>query len=338
MRSSDIVIITDAWYPQINGVVRTLEATRKELIAMGRDVTLITPEHYVTIPCPLYPEIRLSINAWRRLPRMLEALQPRHIHIATEGPLGYSARRYCRARGLRFTSSFHTRFPEYLYEYMRVPLGLSYRALRAFHAPSAALFVATPTLKSDLEARGFTHAALWSRGVDTSVFYPRDEREFLAYPRPIYLYVGRVAPEKNIEAFLSLSLNGTQLVVGDGPQRASLQQAYPQAVFVGAKQGEELARYYAASDVFVFPSKSDTFGLVMLEALACGTPVAAYPVMGPRDVLTDPKVGAMHEDLAVACARALTLDRDACAAYARRFSWSACAARFAELLLPTQAA
>lgn len=334
MRKADIVIVSDAWYPQVNGVVRTLDAVRQALAMQGRDVTLLTPENDTTIACPLYPEVRLSLNAWQRIPKQLESLQPRYIHIATEGPLGLAARRYCRRHGYAFTSSYHTKFPEYLNDWLGLPKNLSYYWLRRFHDAAHTLLVATPSLQQELTARGFEHTALWSRGVDTTLFRPIAPREsLLCYPRPILLSVGRVSSEKNLDAFLRLPISGTKLVVGDGPKREALQRAYPDAVFVGAQQGEALARYYAGSDVFVFPSKSDTFGLVMLEALACGTPVAAYPVPGPLDVITDPKVGALDWDLAAAITRALTLPRDACVAFAHNYSWQACAARFSELLV-----
>ena len=339
MRASDIVIVSDAWAPQVNGVVRTLEAVRSELIARGRDVTMITPDRFATVPCPLYPEIRLSINAMWKLPRYLAALKPRHIHIATEGPLGVVARRYCLRHGLRFTTSYHTRFPEYLKQYIGLPTRLSYPWIRRFHNAADTMLVATPTLKRELEEKGFRNITLWSRGVDMALFRPHPEHTaLLSYPRPIMLYVGRVSSEKNIEAFLSLPLPGTKLVVGDGPQRAAFMAKYPDAVFVGAQHGAALAQYYAGSDVFVFPSKSDTFGLVLLEALACGTPVAAYPVTGPCDVIASPKVGVLDHDLAQAVRGALSLHRQDCVAYTQGFSWQACAAAFEASLLEAQTA
>ena len=333
-----ILIISDAWYPQTNGVVRTLDTVGRELRTMGHDVRMITPDQFKSVPCPTYPEIRLSYNAWGTLPAKMDAAPADHVHIATEGPLGIAARSYCLKRGIRFTTSFHTRFPEYLYERFRLPTGLAYRGLRYFHNAGEATMIATPTLLNELRARGFSKVAQWSRGVDTELFQPIEHHDTLFnYPRPIHLYVGRVAVEKNIEAFLALNLKGTKLVVGDGPQMASLQKRFPDAVYVGRKEGKELASYYAGSDVFVFPSLTDTFGLVMLEALACGTPVAAYPVTGPVDVIHDPSIGVMDKDLAKAVEKALALKRGDCVRFAHNHSWSRCAARFFELLVPAQA-
>lgn len=335
MRSSDIAIVSDAWYPQINGVVRTLDSVRRELTRAGTTVTMVTPEQFRTVACPTYPEIRLSVDAWLKVASLLDTLNPRHIHIATEGPLGIAARRYCKRRGLAFTTSFHTRFPEYLYQRFRTPTSWSYRWLNRFHAPASTVMVASPSLLAELKGRGFANVRLWSRGVDTDLFKPYDHFEtLLNYPRPIYLYVGRISVEKNLEAFLSLTLPGTKLVVGDGPYLAPLRQQFPDTVFTGKKQGEQLAHYYAGSDVFVFPSVTDTFGLVMLEAMACGTPVAAYPVTGPVDVVRDPAVGVLDNDLLVAIYKALQLKRTDCARYAARFSWENCARQFAELLVP----
>ncbi len=330
-----ILIVSDAWYPQTNGVVRTLDTVGRELRGFGHTVIMITPDQFKSVPCPTYPEIRLSYNAWSTLPAKMDAAMADHIHIATEGPLGLAARRYCLKSGRHFTTSFHTRFPEYLYERFYFPTGLAYRWMRHFHNAGQATMVATPTLQKELIARGFTKTALWSRGVDTALFQPLEAYETLFnYPRPILLYVGRIAVEKNIEAFLSLTHPGTKLVVGDGPQMASLQKRFPDAVYVGRKEGKELASYYAGSDVFVFPSHTDTFGLVMLEALACGTPVAAYPVTGPVDVICDPTIGAMDQNLEAAVAKALTLRRDDCVAFARNHSWARCAERFFEMLVP----
>ena len=334
MPCSDIAIVSDAWHPQINGVVRTLDTVRAELEGAGREVTMITPDRFRSVACPTYREIRLSMDAWYKLPRLLDRHHPAHIHIATEGPLGMAARRYCLKRGLRFTTSFHTRFPEYLLRMFGIPQCLTYRFLRRFHGSAAAMLVSTQSMREELQRHGFTNAAPWTRGVDTALFRPLDSREgVLNYPRPIHLYVGRVSKEKNIDAFLSLPLAGTKLVVGDGPQLAELRQKYPQAIFAGSKHGEELMRYYAGSDVFVFPSRTDTFGLVMLEALACGTPVAAYPVTGPKDVIRDPAVGVLDEDLSRAIAKARTLNRAACVRYAEAFSWKRCATMFAESLV-----
>ncbi|MBX9726064.1 MAG: glycosyltransferase family 1 protein [Rickettsiales bacterium] len=329
-----IALISDAWFPQVNGVVRTLDTVRAELVAMGHTVTMVTPEQFKSVPCPTYPEIRLSIDAPFTLAKRLGAIEPTHIHIATEGPLGWAARRYCLKRGLSFTTSFHTKFAELLKARLSIPLKVTYALLRRFHAPAQAVLVATPSMQRELQGHGFTNTALWTRGVDTNMFYPSDEYQaLLDYPRPIWLYVGRVSVEKNLEAFLGLSLAGTKLVVGDGPALKAMQSRYPGAVFAGVKRGEELRQHYAGSDVFVFPSKSDTFGLVMLEALACGTPVAAYPVTGPLDVILDARAGALDADLATACGTALTLKRADCVDYAAGYSWRRCAEIFAQTLV-----
>jgi len=322
------LIVTDAWAPQVNGVVRTLEILGDDLKAMGHEVRYATPEGRFTLPLPSYPEIRLAVFPRRSLQRMIDAFGPSAIHIATEGTLGLSARALCVKRGIPFTTSFHTRFPEYVHARLPlIPESLVYRFLRWFHGPATAMMVATPSLQREMEAHGFRNLRIWSRGVDVEMFRPIANAK-LPYPGPIWLYVGRVAVEKNIEAFLALDLPGTKVVVGDGPARSQLEKRYPEAKFLGPKTGEDLVRHYAASDVFVFPSKTDTFGLVVLEALACGVPVAAYPVQGPRDVIGDAPVGALKEDLAVACAEALTIPREACRTFALTRSWRACTEQF----------
>jgi len=328
-----ILIVTDAWFPQVNGVVRTLDMTRQELEAMGHAVHVIAPDRFRTVPLPTYREIRIALKPGRKLRRMIEEVAPDAIHIATEGPLGFAARRYCLDKGVPFTTAYHTRFPEYVRDRMPIPLRFSYAVVRRFHAPAHSVMVATPSIEADLKARGFKNIRRWSRGVDTELFRPRD-KGWLDLPRPVFAYVGRVAVEKNIEAFLKLDLPGTKLVVGDGPQRASLQAAFPDAVFVGARHGEDLARHYAAADVFVFPSRTDTFGLVLLEALACGVPVAAYPVPGPLDVLDGADVGVLDEDLRTACLKALEIPAAACRDYALRFSWRSSAQQFLDNLRP----
>ena len=330
-----VLIVSDAWKPQINGVVRTLERTRAELEAIGDTVEVIGPDRFRTIPCPSYPEIRLALFAGRALARHVDAYGPDAVHIATEGPLGQAARKLCRRRGWSFTTSFHTRFPEYLKARIGLPEWIMYGFLRRFHAAATYTLVTTNTMEQRLSERGFDKLVVWSRGVDTDVFRP-DDSPILDLPRPIFVTVGRLAVEKNVEAFLKLDLPGTKLVVGDGPQRAALQARHPEAVFVGAKQGVELARHYAMGDVFVFPSRTDTFGLVLLEALACGVPVAAFPVEGPVDVVTDPAVGVLDEDLRKACLEALGKERGACVAHAAGFSWSACAAVFRSHLVGIQ--
>lgn len=331
-----ILIVTDAWLPQVNGVVRTYQTLARELAAIGHETRFVTPQDFRTLPCPTYPEIRLALLPARRLARLIEAAQPAAVHIATEGPLGLAARRYCLRRGLPFTSSFHTKFPEYLHARTRVPVRWGYAAMRWFHGPSQALMVATQGVEDELAAWGLGRLRRWTRGVDTELFRPRD-KGFLDLPRPVWLYVGRVAVEKNIEAFLGLDLPGTKLVVGDGPQRADLARRFPATVFAGAKAGEDLAAHYAAADVFVFPSRTDTFGLVLLEALASGLPVAAYPVAGPRDVIGDAPVGALDEDLGAAARRALALDPAACRAFACGRGWAASAAQFLGNLAPFDA-
>ena len=334
MTYSDIALITDAWYPQTNGVVRTLDTVRRKLEAAGRQVTVISPDQFFTIPCPTYPEIRLSLGARRKLAAMIDRLAPNHIHIATEGPLGLAARHYCVKRGLRFTTSFHTKFPEYVQKRTGVPARLTYRWLRHFHAPAEAVLVATPSMLEDLQAHGFQNGKLWTRGVDTEQFHPGNP-EVLEGPAPHWVCVGRVAVEKNLPAFLALDLPGTKYVVGDGPALEKLKKQFPDAHFPGMKKGEALRKYFAAADVFVFPSRTDTFGLVMLEALACGAPVAAYPVTGPKDVITDPRIGRLDEDLAVACRAALACQRADCIDFARQHSWERCADIFAQTLTPS---
>jgi glycosyltransferase involved in cell wall biosynthesis len=334
-----IAIITDAWWPQVNGVVRTLTETRRELSAAGHDVLMITPEQFRTIPCPTYPEIRLSIAAGGAVARLLDEFKPEAVHIATEGPLGWTARRYCVKRDVPFTTAYHTRFPEYVRARFGVPLSWPYAVLRRFHAPAARVMVPTPTVRDDLEAWGFRNVVLWSRGVDIDTFNPQpagdNPRDFLKERRPIFLYVGRVAVEKNVEAFLALDLPGTKWVVGEGPALPALKRRYGDDVYwAGVLTQRDLARFYAAADVFVFPSRTDTFGLVLLEAMACGLPVAAYPVTGPLDVIGDSRAGALDEDLRSACLRALAIPRAVARAHAERFSWAACARQFADHLRP----
>ncbi|MCC6913553.1 MAG: glycosyltransferase family 1 protein [Rhodospirillaceae bacterium] len=328
-----ILIVTDAWHPQVNGVVRTLTALRRHLDARGHEAVMITPDQFNTVPCPTYPEIRLALFPGRKMARAIESLRPCVVHIATEGPLGFTARRYCLRRDIPFTTAYHTKFPEYLEARAPIPATWTYRGLRWFHRPSSAVMVATQTVENELVSRGFSNVRRWSRGVDTRMFRPRG-KGFLDLPRPIALTCGRVAVEKNIEAFLSLPEPKSKVVVGDGPQMDMLAKKYPEVKFVGVKQGEDLARFYAAADVFVFPSLTDTFGLVLLEALACGVPVAAYPVAGPRDVIGDAPVGCLHEDLATAVREALKASPEACRAHAEKYSWAASTAQFLDNLRP----
>lgn len=336
-RNLRIAIVTDAWRPQVNGVVRTLTETKKQLELMGHAVEMIAPERFTTFPCPTYPEIRLSLAGSRSVGRLIDAFAPDAVHIATEGPLGWAARKACLARKLPFTTAYHTRFPEYVNARIHAPLSWSYAVLRRFHGPASRVMVPTPTVKKDLESWGFDNVVLWTRGVDLEVFKP-GPRDRLQTKPPIFVYVGRVAVEKNVEAFLKLDLPGSKWVVGEGPALASLRATYPDVNFLGVLQQAELARVYGAADVFVFPSKTDTFGLVLLEAMACGTPVAAYPVTGPLDVLgdrpADQSGGTMDEDLRAACLKALEIPRERALAHARDYSWAECARQFAEHLRP----
>ncbi len=317
-----VLIVTDAWHPQINGVVRVIERLRDNLQARGIAVNVMAPDAFWTVPMPGYSEIRLSLVNKRKVRHAIERLKPESIHIATEGPLGAAVRRYCVKRGLPFSTAYNTQFPEYLRARLPVPLDWSYPIIQRFHAAAEVCLVPTKTVAERLEARGFTNTAVWPLGVDLSQFHP-DLRTDLGLNKPIFLYVGRVSVEKNIEEFLKLDLPGTKIVVGDGPIRGKLARQYPKVKFVGHRQGVELATYFASADAFVFPSRTDTFGLVLIESLASGTPVAAYPVTGPLDVLTDPRVGVMDEDLKKAALAALKLDRSLCPDYARAFSWQA---------------
>jgi len=326
-----VLIVTDAWHPQVNGVVRSIERMVEQMQALGITVQLITPLEFRTLPMPGYSEIRLSLVHKHTVHEKIRAIRPDAIHIATEGPLGLIARKYCVERKLPFSTAYHTQFPEYLRARLPVPLDWSYAFLRWFHGPARYCLVGTPHLQTLLEARGFANVALWTKGVDTALFHPA-RRAPLPYPGPVFLYVGRVAVEKNIEAFLALDLPGTKLVVGDGPSRKTLEARYPQAVFLGARQGEALADLFAGADAFVFPSRTDTFGLVLLEALASGTPVAAYPVTGPIDVIGTAPVGVLDPDLRTAALAALDLSRDACRRYAEGFSWTASARQFLDHL------
>ena len=322
-----ILIVTDAWLPQINGVVRTLRTVGQMLEGLGHEVVIIGPNSFRTMPCPTYPEIRLAIDAPLKLGRKIGSAKPDAIHIATEGPLGLCARAYCLRRILPFTTAYHTRFPEYVYARSRFPLAWSYAWLRYFHGGAERTMVATNSIQSDLEERGFRNIVRWTRGVDTGLFHPRPKGA-LKDSRPISLFVGRIAVEKNIEAFLNLDLPGTKYVVGDGPLLKTLKARYPAVRFTGGKQGEELAEYFAEADLFVFPSRTDTFGLVLLEALASGVPVAAYPVPGPLDVIGTRDVGVLNKDLGVAARQALDICPERCRDYALGYSWENSARQF----------
>lgn len=333
-----IAIVTDAWSPQVNGVVRTLQSVRDELVRQGHDVLIVSPDLFYSMPCPTYPEIRLAFASTGSVGRMLEEFSPQAIHLATEGPVCLAARRWCLARDFPFTTAYHTQFPDYVAARTGVNPEWVWRYIRWFHSPAQSILASTASIADTLKAHGLTQIRHWGRGVDLSTFgdpVPDPAIRALAQDGegPIQLYVGRVAIEKNIEAFLTAAHPGTKVIVGDGPALASLKAKYPDAHFLGPKFGTDLAAAYAAADVFVFPSKTDTFGLVMIEALACGTPVAAYPVTGPIDVLT-PETGAMHDDLDQAIAEALTLDRAACRAYGQGFTWAKSAYQFLHALVP----
>lgn len=324
-----IAIVTDAWTPQVNGVVRTLQTVRRELEAMGHVVDVISPDLYGSVPCPTYPEIRLALARPASVGQTIAAMRPDAVHLATEGPLCLAARRWCLRGGVPFTTAYHTHFPDYVAQRTGLPASWFWRYIRWFHGPAQAVLVSTASVREQLRAHGVANVRHWGRGVDLGFFTP-DAAAFAPYadlPRPIQLYVGRVAVEKNIEAFLRTSQPGSKVVVGDGPARSALERAYPDAHFLGPLFGAPLASAYAGADIFVFPSRTDTFGLVMIEALACGTPVAAYPVTGPVDVLT-PETGAMSEDLDTAISNALACDRQRCAEHGRSFSWERSAREF----------
>jgi glycosyltransferase involved in cell wall biosynthesis len=332
-----IAIVTDAWEPQINGVVHTLKATRDCMLAGRHEVRILSNRNQRTFACPTYPEIRLAYRPYDKVAQELDEFKPDCIHIATEGPIGLAARRYCLNKRLQFTTSYHTRFPEYLRARSLLPQMITYRWLRWFHAPAKTVMVATPGMKATLEKRGFKNLALWSRGVDISHFHP-GARDQAGIERPLYLYVGRVAVEKNIEAFLSIRLPGTKWVIGDGPMRAALEKRYPQVRFLGARGHDKLAQYYNCADALVFPSRTDTFGLVMLEAMACGVPVAAYPVEGPKDVVADGVSGALDEDLERACFEALSMNREDVRKHALSYSWEAATQQMLQNLTPAREA
>ena len=344
-----ILIVSDAWTPQVNGVVRTLTAVTAELRAMGHNVEVIGPDRFRTMPCPTYPDIGLAVLPGRRLVGLIKAFRPDALHIATEGPLGFAARAWACRRNLPFTTAYHTRFPEYLAARLGlmgrsgITRAMTSRFLKWFHAPSQGVMVSTQSMREELAMGGFVRLQAWPRGVDLSLFHPdlrQEAPDFTELPRPLFAYIGRVSVEKNIRAFLDLDLPGTKLVVGGGPQLRALERAYPNVRFVGPRTGRELARAFASADVLVFPSLTDTFGLVVIEALASGAPVAAFPVTGPRDILrgVDGVAGVTDPDLRVACMRALTLERAACRAHAEAFTWRASAEAFLDNLVPIHGA
>jgi len=333
-----IAIVTDAWCPQVNGVVRTLQAVRAEMQRMGHDVLVISPDLYGSVPCPTYPEIRLALATPASIGQRIASFGAEAVHLATEGPLCLAARRWCLKRGRPFTTAYHTQFPDYIAQRTGMPAEWFWRYIRWFHAPAEAVLVSTPSIRRTLEEHGVAHVKPWGRGVDLATFTPDapPPSAFAELPRPVQLYVGRVAIEKNLEAYLTGTHPGSKVIVGDGPARGELETRFPDAHFLGALSGRELAGAFAGADVFVFPSRTDTFGLVMIEALACGTPVAAYPVSGPLDVLTE-TVGAMRENLDAAVGDALTRNRADCLAHGRSFTWEASARQFLDALVPVEA-
>lgn len=333
-----IAIVTDAWSPQVNGVVRTLQAIRLELERCGHIIEVISPDQYPSIPCPTYPEIRLAITRATWIGERIAKFGPDAVHLSTEGPLCLAARRWCVRNSLPFTTAYHTQFPDYFAKRTGISPEWAWMYIRWFHGPSHGVLVSTPSVRDMLSAHGIANHAPWSRGVDLGKFSADvlPPHLFANLRRPIQLYVGRVAVEKNIEAFLLSDHPGSKVVVGDGPARATLEARFPHVHFVGSKSGRDLAGAYAGADVFVFPSRTDTFGLVMIEALACGTPVAAYPVSGPIDIVT-PTTGALDENLSCAIAMALTRDRTTCARYGSTFSWKASAEQFISALVPIHA-
>lgn len=328
-----LLLISDAWYPQVNGVVRALSTIRDRITERGVEVEVLGPDRFRNLPCPTYPEIRLALCTPGRVARIIDEVNPDAVHIATEGPLGLAARWVLKGRGLPFTTSFHTLFPQYLNVRFRIPERWTFAGMRRFHGAATGTMYSTPTLRAMLEANGFERLLLWVRGVDTELFRPLPPAE-LNLPRPVQLFVGRIAVEKGLEDFLRLDTPGTKVLVGEGPQRQELQRRYPEAHFLGPRFGEDLVAHYSAADVFVFPSRTDTLGLVMLEAMACGIPVAAFPVMGPVDVVADSGAGQLDDDLAAAIKRAIGIDPDLCRARALAHSWDESATQFINNLVP----
>ncbi|MDR3375009.1 MAG: glycosyltransferase family 1 protein [Ancalomicrobiaceae bacterium] len=330
-----LLIVTDAWRPQINGVVRSLERLGVELTKIGVEVDFLTPAEFITLPCPTYPEIRLALTTKGVIARRIAKAKPDFVHVATEGPLGLMTRKAVNGNGPGFTTSYHTRFPEYLSARLPVPERWTYAWLRRFHNHGLGCMVATDSLRQLLQQQGFANLMTWSRGVDQELFYPRKVKVY-DLPRPIFLNVGRIAVEKNLEAFLCLDLPGSKVVIGDGPQLEPLRRKYPDVHFLGAKVGEDLARHYADADVFVFPSRTDTFGNVVVEALASGVPVAAFPVMGPLDIIGDSGAGSLSEDLREAALAALEISREAALARSGAFTWEGTSRQFLDNVVEAQ--
>jgi glycosyltransferase involved in cell wall biosynthesis len=328
-----IALISDAWHPQINGVVTTVTNTVATLLKLGHEVELITPERFKTYPWPGYPDVGMAFLCGPRLRPIIKAFKPDAIHLVTEGSIGYAARRYCREFGYRYTSSYLSQFPEYFKLRTGFPMWISEAYLRWFHSESARVMVATASLEQEMRQKGYQRLARWSRGVDTTLFHPRS-KDFIQDQRPIFMFTGRVAIEKNIEAFLKLDLPGTKYVIGDGPHKELLTKKYPAVRFTGYQQGENLARFMATADVFVFPSLTDTFGVVLLEALASGVPVAAFPAQSPKDIVTDVRVGILSENLQYAAMTALSLNPQTCRNYALEYTWGKCTQQFVDNLVP----
>ena len=330
-----LLLVSDAWFPQVNGVVRALSTVLAEMKKRGHDAVVLSPDRFRNVPAPTYPEIRLALATPRSVGRIIDREAPDAVHIATEGPLGLNARWCLRRRKMPFTTSFHTLFPQYLELRFRIPARWTFAGLRRFHGGAAATMYNTPSMKEMLEENGFTNLVQWIRGVDTSLFRPVPPAT-LNLPRPVQLYVGRIAVEKSIEDFLRLDTPGSKVLIGDGPQRQELEAKYPDAHFLGVKQGDDLVAHYCAADVFVFPSRTDTLGLVNLEAMACGIPVAAYPVQGPKDVVADSGAGVLNENLGQAIRDAVGIDPARCRARALEHTWEESARQFEANLVPAR--
>ena len=326
-KTMKVMVATDAWRPQVNGVVRTLGSLARATAKLGVEIEFLSPEGFWTFPVPTYPGLRLAVPRRKRIAERIEASRPDAIHVATEGPIGHAVRSYCIRNGRPFTTSYTTRFPEYISARSPIPAQWIYNVLRRFHAAATVTMVATPSLMTELSGRGFSNLGMWTRGVDVDLFRP-DRAIDLDFPRPIFMTVGRVAVEKNLPAFLSLDLPGTKVIIGAGPQEAELKRRYPAAKFLGQLDNGILAAHLAAADVFVFPSLTDTFGIVQLEALASGVPIAAFPVTGPKDVIGNNPIGVLNDDLRVACMQALWISREACREFALRYSWENSARQF----------
>ena len=330
-----LLLVTDAWFPQVNGVVRAISTVRQRLLDLGHEVEVLSPERYKNVPCPTYPEIRLALCTPGMVGDVIAGYGPDAVHIVTEGPLGWCARAWLKRRGIPFSTSFHTMFPLYLKMRFKFPESWSFSLLRRFHSAATVTMYSTPTLRDLLASQGFTNLVQWVRGVDTELFHPGPATQ-LDFPRPIQMYVGRMAVEKTLEDFLALDTPGTKVMIGDGPQRAELEARFPNAKFLGSKYGDELVEHYRAADVFVFPSRTDTLGLVMLEAMACGVPVAGFPVQGPKDVVGTSGAGMLSENLAHAIEAAVGIDPQLCRARALEHSWDQSAAEFQRNLIPIE--